>query len=652
MDMGRVRIVNSTWARRCNKVFYITCPSEHHKDFINTCMFQETKETLLNKITYALFHVYKYYLQEFDWILKADDDTYVVMENLRFMLTSHSSNEPGYIGYHFRAHLTHGYHSGGAGFVISRKGLDQMMTQGYERGLCTITGEVEDMEIGKCLQIAGVPVLSSLDKFDRQTFHPEDFVRHITGSYPAWLVRWAREDMAGGTECCSQFVISFHHLDIYSTIVLHQLLYRTSVYGIRTPENIPGMFPVRKIHPLKPQTILFRATPSVLNPGEGDLAIECRLDKAGTGVERVSTITITRQFNYKESFFVFAGWNQAGEVRPQIDSVSARISQFDGNIGEPEVSFVRVKLETTDCTDVTTYRCEIEARLINQSRLTQLQSTIQVTANIPVVGIMTITASRSNGDVSDPPDSVSNDAFSIGRGNYTIGTAIYISCNVDAGNPGPASVTLCHKLKNESTYRAFVGTASKITFMGETPENLCRLRQSFPRNYIVRSQDMVGRNFFCEIPNVTSTNCTLVPSIASIFNVTAVSLPGVSIPVCTTVLPTNSSANQNADISGEQLMSLQTAANEVGVAFLIVGIIFIALSIPSVVFGVVSFLRMKKLKKEIELKMTRSTYDALSFQTQIGQSGGGLTYEALDNNRSEVTRQDSSGYMLPTEVKR
>ena len=49
-----------------------------------------------------------------------------------------------------------------------------------------------------------------------------------------------------GSECCSQYVVSFHHMDVYSIAVLHHLLYRTSVYGLRQPKKVQKMFSVER----------------------------------------------------------------------------------------------------------------------------------------------------------------------------------------------------------------------------------------------------------------------------------------------------------------------------------------------------------------------------------------------------------------------
>ncbi|KAH3690524.1 hypothetical protein DPMN_194230 [Dreissena polymorpha] len=37
-------------------------------------------------------------MEHFDWFLKADDDTYVIMENMRFILKGLNPERPAYLG--------------------------------------------------------------------------------------------------------------------------------------------------------------------------------------------------------------------------------------------------------------------------------------------------------------------------------------------------------------------------------------------------------------------------------------------------------------------------------------------------------------------------------------------------------------------------
>ena len=55
-----------------------------------------------------------------DWFVKADDDTYMIIENLKHMLRPYNTNEPWYFGCKIkpREGLRNGFMSGGAGYVL------------------------------------------------------------------------------------------------------------------------------------------------------------------------------------------------------------------------------------------------------------------------------------------------------------------------------------------------------------------------------------------------------------------------------------------------------------------------------------------------------------------------------------------------------
>ena len=127
--------VKATWGKRCNKILYIS--------------------------------------SEVD----ADDGTFLILENLRYFLAGYNSSQPIYFGRRFKPFVKQGYMSGGAGYVISKAGVKNLVDKVYsDSKLCRSgdhVGGAEDVEMGECFENnAGVLAGDSRDSLGRDRFHP------------------------------------------------------------------------------------------------------------------------------------------------------------------------------------------------------------------------------------------------------------------------------------------------------------------------------------------------------------------------------------------------------------------------------------------------------------------------------------------------
>lgn len=66
--------VKQTWGRRCNKLLLMSSTED---DKVGTIALPvgEGRESLWNKTREAFRYVYDHHLNEYDWFMKADDDT-------------------------------------------------------------------------------------------------------------------------------------------------------------------------------------------------------------------------------------------------------------------------------------------------------------------------------------------------------------------------------------------------------------------------------------------------------------------------------------------------------------------------------------------------------------------------------------------------
>jgi glycoprotein-N-acetylgalactosamine 3-beta-galactosyltransferase len=164
--------VNKTWGQRCNKIIFMSSKLEDGLSDVVALPVPEGRDFLWAKTKQAFQYVYRYHMDDYDWFLKADDDTYAVMENLRYMLYPYSTDMPLYFGCRFKVIVPKGYMSGGPGYVLSKEALRRYAEIGFhdDRKCQQADDGSEDVNIGYCMQRLGIMSGDSRDSLHRKKF--------------------------------------------------------------------------------------------------------------------------------------------------------------------------------------------------------------------------------------------------------------------------------------------------------------------------------------------------------------------------------------------------------------------------------------------------------------------------------------------------
>lgn len=178
-------ILNETWPKRCDKYEFFT--DDDNTTFPSVGVFRNLTDGHIHlwaKTKAALRYIYDKHLDEFEWFLKADDDTYIVVENLRLMLRRFDSSLPHYLGFRMAPYIDVGYNSGGAGYVLSRSAIVAFVERALTNKTLCGDGSAEDLQLAYCLRNVGINPGDSRDPSGRHTFFPYHPNHHMAGTIP------------------------------------------------------------------------------------------------------------------------------------------------------------------------------------------------------------------------------------------------------------------------------------------------------------------------------------------------------------------------------------------------------------------------------------------------------------------------------------
>ncbi|KAJ8024695.1 Glycoprotein-N-acetylgalactosamine 3-beta-galactosyltransferase 1 [Holothuria leucospilota] len=214
--------ISQTWGPRCNLTLYVTSevPDHPFPGRLLTVPVGEGRHSLWNKTRAAFTFIYTHYRDKYDWFVKADDDTFIIVDNLRYFLASKDPMQLEYYGFHLRLPPEMGYAidfiSGGAGYVMGKETLQTLIKVVFDDEKCHANGEIaeaaEDVMMAHCLREVGITIGHTLDSLGKHRFLVFKLTHFIYDNIGTWLPSYLVHNLTTGIDCCSPYLISMHYV--------------------------------------------------------------------------------------------------------------------------------------------------------------------------------------------------------------------------------------------------------------------------------------------------------------------------------------------------------------------------------------------------------------------------------------------------------
>ena len=118
----------ATWGRRIEKLLVMSSTEDKNFPSIGLKNVRNGRYHIASKAKAAWKYIYNHHGNDYDFFMKVDPDTYLVVENLLDFLADQDPTKPFLFGYLFNL-KGHFYVSGGPGEILTREALRRLVTE-------------------------------------------------------------------------------------------------------------------------------------------------------------------------------------------------------------------------------------------------------------------------------------------------------------------------------------------------------------------------------------------------------------------------------------------------------------------------------------------------------------------------------------------
>lgn len=282
---ARGALITNLWGKRCNKLLFygknlgeIWKTAENFNEYQEYLLFSffKPKDTNLENVISlsegedfanlrdVLKRIYLYNFDEFDWILRVQDDSYIVVENLKHLLNQYDWDWPMMVGQRFLEEVCSRFHKL---FVTSSSSSQDYIVGNYafskaafviliekaftNHEICPVDGFNSDVLLSRCMQHVDIFQIDAFDDHNKALFLADKLgpalmlQRTDDDNYDKWF--WKKLNQ-GIDNCCSDHLIGVFGLDVNQMIFFEYFIYKVQVFGIQKHiEASPVKYSIEKL---------------------------------------------------------------------------------------------------------------------------------------------------------------------------------------------------------------------------------------------------------------------------------------------------------------------------------------------------------------------------------------------------------------------